>query len=102
MDKITEGNRVIDGVANLQVRGTYLFEFKNLSQWLNKAPSWFKPYKYGHSLICLDKRNNVCHIGEDFMVAKDNDLFPVKVYSLERTSKVSTPLNTQNNLTNGK
>ncbi len=71
-------------MENLTIKGELLFEFNSFSQWVNKASSWFKPYKYGFSYVCLDKNNNVCHIGEDFMNARDNNLFPVKVYVLQR------------------
>lgn len=66
------------------IKGELLFEFASFSQWVNKATSWFAPYKYGYSCICLDTAGNVCHIGEDFKHARDNDLFPVKVYALQR------------------
>lgn len=73
---------------SLKVKGYFLFEFKTMSQWVNKASSWFKPYQYGgYVTVCLDKNNNVCHIGEDFMRAEKDDLFPVKVYALQRTAK---------------
>lgn len=70
----------------ITIKATFLFEFISHSNWVNKAPSWFKPYRYGHHTVCIDKNGDVCHIGEDFKIAKDNDLFPVKVYSLKRTA----------------
>jgi hypothetical protein len=71
-------------MEDLTIKGELLFEFKSMSQWVNKASSWFKPYKYGFAYICLDKNGNVCHQGEDFMNAEAKDLFPVKVYALQR------------------
>lgn len=36
-------------MENLTIKGELLFEFNSFSQWVNKASSWFKPYKYGFS-----------------------------------------------------
>ncbi len=69
----------------LTLQGRFLFEFSSHSKWVNKAQSWFAPYRYGYSYVCLDKNNNVCYIGEDFRIADENDLFPIKVYALKRT-----------------
>lgn len=71
-------------MIEVTIKAEYLFEFGNFNQWVRKASQWFKPYKFGYHYVCLDKENNVCHIGEDFMNARDKELFPVKVYALNR------------------
>jgi hypothetical protein len=72
-------------MEEIKITAVVLFEFTSFEQWVNKASSWFRPYKYGFSYICLDKNNKACHIGADFMKARDTDAFPVKVYAIERT-----------------
>jgi len=63
-----------------------LFHFHSHSNWVNKASSWFKPYKYVPT-ICLDAKGNVCHIGEDFGVARDLGTFPITVYRIIRLAE---------------
>lgn len=70
----------------------YLFEFESFQRWVNKAQSWFKGYNMRMgNIICIDKNYNVCACGEDFMLARDLNLFPVKVYELKRTKDVNSP-----------
>lgn len=72
----------------LKLTGTELFQFSSFNDWVKNASERFYPYKhYGIHYVCIAKDNSVCYIGEDFMLAKDWDLFPVKVYSLTRTSE---------------
>lgn len=73
----------------VKAKAEYLFEFTYFSQWVNKASSWFKPYK--NECFCLDKNGNYCHIGEDFQIADDNDLFPIKAYRRIRTKEANPP-----------
>jgi len=72
-------------MEELKVNGEFLFQFDNFTHWVNKASSKFRTYSHsGMVCVAFDKNGKVCHIGEDFMNARDNDLFPIKVYSLER------------------
>lgn len=80
-------------MENLTIKGEYLFEFKNFNDWVDNAKDNYKPYKYGHHTIALDANNNVCHIGEDFSKVRSEKYFPVKVYSVIRTAKVSDFVN---------
>lgn len=71
-------------MEQLKIEGELLFEFATFDTWVNKASRMFAPYKYHFSYVCLNKNNEVCFIGEDFMKSRDEDLFPVKVYALKR------------------
>lgn len=71
----------------LTIKAEFLFQFDSFDKWVNKASTMFKPYHFGYAYICLDVENNVCHLGEDFMNARDKNLFPVKVYSLQMARK---------------
>ncbi len=62
----------------LQV-GEEVFEFSSYSQWVNKAASWFRGFKPGEC-ICIDKVGRICRTGKQFMRARDQDTFPIKVY----------------------
>lgn len=61
--------------------------FSNFQEWVNKATSRLCGFRREQIVICLDKLGNVCTIGEDFIYARDNNLFPIKVYRLIRTSE---------------
>lgn len=77
--QIAEGNKLI------QLQGEFLFEFSSKQHWINKAQSWFRPYK-GEEHICLDTNGNILTCGEDFRIAEERNLYPVKVYRLIRTA----------------
>lgn len=70
---------------DLTLKAEFLFEFKDFEQWVNKASSWFTPYTRYDKTVCLDINGRACTIGEDFMKARDENLFPVKAYRLTRT-----------------
>lgn len=61
--------------------------FHSFQTWVNKGASWLggRTKTRHDTILCLDKNGNVCKIGEDFMAARDNDLFPVTAYLLTRT-----------------
>lgn len=59
--------------------------FESFSEWVNMAKTRLGNYK-SHVIVCLDINGNECHIGEDFMAARDNDLFPVIAYAIVRTA----------------
>jgi hypothetical protein len=88
----TEQQTPVDGWIDVKVE--FLFEFTSFDKWVNKGQSWFKPYNRD-KVICIDKNGNCCNIGEDFMAARDNDLFPVKAYRLIRTIETTPPITTQ-------
>jgi len=73
----------------IKLNATELFQFGSFNDWVNNASKKFKPYKLLPT-ICIASDGSVCHIGEDFMLARDWELFPIKVYSLKRT-KSSIP-----------
>lgn len=74
-------------MEELTIKGELLFVFTSKQHWINKATSWYKPYRAYHT-VALDQENNVCHIGEDFRVAEEKGLYPIRVYALKRTAKV--------------
>lgn len=63
------------------VPGKFLFEFPSFQRWVSKASSW-----YGHcgsrseETIAIDKLGRICTHGKQFMRARDENTFPVRVY----------------------
>lgn len=76
-----------DEKNTLTIGAEYLFEFKNFTDWVNNATKRFKPYGQRFPTVCINTEGKVCHDGSDMMYSRDNKLFPVKVYSLERATK---------------
>ena len=79
----------------IEIEAEEVFQFSTFSQWVNNATYKFKALGKHHATVCIDAGGNVCHIGEDFQLAKTKGLFPVKVYSLQRTkdAKIKTTNN---------
>jgi hypothetical protein len=73
----------------IQANAEPVTTFHSFSDWVNKAFSRTAGFKRDEQLIWLDKNNNTLTIGKDFQVANDNDLFPVRVFRLIRTSQVN-------------
>lgn len=61
--------------------GEFMFEFTSYEQWVKKASSWFKNngLRDGHA-ICVDTIGRICRTGKQFMRARDEKTFPVRVY----------------------
>lgn len=60
-----------------------IFEFENYDQWVNKGQSWFAPYKAlsdHRYLMSVDAKGRICVWGWEFIRAKAEEAFPVKVY----------------------
>ncbi len=57
------------------------FEFTSFEKWVNKATSWFKNARLrGDQAICVDAAGRVCLTGREFIRARDEVAFPIKVY----------------------
>lgn len=77
---------LLEGTLKVRVRlGNELFRFTSYSQWVNKASSWFRGVRLrdGYGYVCVDSKGRICQIGKHFMRARDDNSFPVVVYSVE-------------------
>lgn len=70
---------------NIQIQvGDELFRFTSHQQWCDKARSWFKNRNAtNYNTVCIDAANRICATGKEFGRARDEETFPVKVYSIE-------------------
>lgn len=66
-----------------EIEVTELFQFHSFSNWVNTASRRFKPYRFD-TTICADSLGNILNDGADFGHARDNDLFPVTVYRVDK------------------
>ena len=48
--------------------------FASYSEWVNKASSWLSGYR---KVACFDQKGRLCAHGSDFMLARDEEAFPV-------------------------
>lgn len=70
--------------TEIKVKATPVYVFDNFNEWVNRASIVFE--NKNHSCyICVDNMGYICHIGEDFMTARDKNRFPVKAYLLLRS-----------------
>jgi hypothetical protein len=64
--------------------GEHNQQFDSFTQWVNKASSWLTrhPQYDGKAFraACYDAKHRRCHIGADFMRARDEGAFPVRWY----------------------
>lgn len=83
---VTEIAGLLEGALKTHVRlGNEIFRFTSFSQWVNKASSWFRGagLRDGYGYVCVDAKGRICQVGREFMRARDEDSFPVIVYSIE-------------------
>jgi len=66
------------------INGDLLFQFDSFSHWVNKATSLYAEYAKGKQTIAFDTAGNICRCGAEMMNARDNKLFPVKVYGINK------------------
>lgn len=65
----------------LVVVGEMLFEFSSFEDWVNKAETRFKLAGVkGDEVICVDQKGRLLKKGKEFMRAREDNSFPVKVY----------------------
>jgi hypothetical protein len=65
------------------IEAEFICEFPTFMSWVNNASFYLGGYdKRFDTILCVDKNGCQCHIGKQFMYARDNDLFPVKAYKL--------------------
>lgn len=69
----------------IEINAEYIATFTSFQDWVNRAARVLKSTGKYQQLVCVDGMSNVCLIGEDFMIARDNGHFPVKVYRLCRS-----------------
>jgi len=77
--------------VEVKINGEFICQFTSFSQWVNKAKSWIGHFGRYQQIVCIDTLGNLCFIGEDFMYARDNNLFPVKAYRLKRSVENGKP-----------
>lgn len=75
---------------NLEIEAELIFEFPTFSNWVNKAPAKFKPYRM-EVTICVDAGGNVIKNRLGFMAARDANLFPVQVFKLIKVHNTIEP-----------
>lgn len=61
--------------------GEMLFEFSSFQDWVNKAQGRFAMAGVrGEDTLCVDQKGRLLKKGKEFMRARDDCSFPVKIY----------------------
>ena len=61
--------------------GEFLFQFSSFSAWVNGAQEIWRDHGVrAADTLCLDARGRVCLKGLHFMVARDEQAFPIRVF----------------------
>jgi len=61
--------------------GEELFEFRSFGHWVAKAQNMFKRSgRTGASILAIDQKGRICSTGREFMRARDDNSFPVRVF----------------------
>jgi len=62
--------------------GPELFHFTTFANWCDTAAGKFHHAGVnGDRVLCLDTKGRICTKGKEFMRARDDDSFPVRVYA---------------------
>jgi len=77
----------MEGLEKITLEAEEITTFHTFQEWVNKASSRIGGFARNQTIVCIDVNGNTLTIGEDFMLARDNNLFPVKAYRLVRTSE---------------
>lgn len=61
--------------------GKHLFSFRDKSEWVNKASSWFQQSGYlSGETLCIDQKGRVCRLGYHFDIADIEHAYPIDVF----------------------
>ena len=82
-----KGTSLEEVIEKITLEAEEITTFHTFQEWVNKASSRIGGFRREQRIICFDVNGNALTIGEDFMYARDNNLFPVKAYRLVRTSE---------------
>jgi hypothetical protein len=62
--------------------GDEVFRFSNFEDWCDTARYKFESSGLSsHDAICVDARGRLCFKGKDFMQARDDRSFPIRVFA---------------------
>ena len=63
------------------VVGEELFAFASFEQWVNKSADWFRSYRVlSRNTLCVDAVGRICLCFKQFMRARDEGTFPIRVF----------------------
>lgn len=65
--------------APAQLSPAWAGEFKSFADWCNRAQDALKSPSH-RPAVCIDAKGRRCAIGKDFMLAQDDDAFPVRYF----------------------
>lgn len=69
--------------------GEYLFEFRSFEHWVSKASGWFRSHRVrSDNCIGIDTAGRICPTGKQYMRARDEGTFPIRVYRAVVDSEV--------------
>lgn len=76
----------------ITINAVLLHTFETFGSWVSGAERVFAPYSKqmkidSISIICIDANGSCCNIGKQWMYARDNGLFPVKVYRIVKSDE---------------
>lgn len=78
-------------LEEINVRGELLIEFANKNEWIRKCPHYLpKKTSAYETWLWVDSRGNIADVDEDFESAAIHGTYPIKVYKLQRISKVKS------------
>ena len=81
-------SNAVDIVVGCKAKEVFTFtDFEKWVDWAGKAIAGVAKAN-GTVLVCIDSGGYLCHIGEDFMEARDNNRFPVTAFLLTRSVKI--------------
>jgi len=96
-DHIADASNMVPAPLVGVALGPIAFEFSSFQQWVNKAAGWFEGLAYNNlnaamkRYVSIDAAGRVCMIGKDFMRARDEGKFPVRVYLIDAKQENAPP-----------
>ena len=68
--------------------GDEIFSFSDFEEWCDTAKYKFESAGFvGRRAICVDSQGRLCFRGKDFMLARDDGSFPIRVFSYSTSNE---------------
>lgn len=76
-------------MENIKINGELVFEIKSKQHWINSFPGAIADLPMSEKYLWIDVNGNIATCGEDFMFAENAEVYPIKIYHIQRTSHLN-------------
>jgi len=78
-------------LVKIEINAYLVYQLDSKRDWINSFPGALPKLPMSEKYIWIDKNGNSAGVGEDFMVAENENSYPIKIYLVQRIAHQSKP-----------